>query len=84
MPAATLAGTGFIMAPSFAASLEREVTNGMQPYRHIGRRLRQAGGGCGRPAIALVLPDLAKSLTAIATDGPDVFYTGWIADRHRR
>ncbi|HEY6357680.1 MAG TPA: gamma-glutamyltransferase, partial [Vicinamibacterales bacterium] len=26
-------------------------------------------------------PDLAKSLTAIATDGPDVFYTGWIADR---
>jgi len=28
-----------------------------------------------------VLPDLAKSLAAIANDGPDVFYTGWIADR---
>jgi gamma-glutamyltranspeptidase/glutathione hydrolase len=28
-----------------------------------------------------VLPDLAKTLTAIATDGGDAFYTGWIADR---
>jgi gamma-glutamyltranspeptidase/glutathione hydrolase len=28
-----------------------------------------------------VLPDLAKSLSAIANDGPDVFYKGWIADR---
>jgi gamma-glutamyltranspeptidase/glutathione hydrolase len=28
-----------------------------------------------------VLGDLARSLTAIATDGPDAFYTGWIADR---
>ena len=29
----------------------------------------------------LVLPDLAKSMAAIAADGPAVFYRGWIADR---
>jgi gamma-glutamyltranspeptidase/glutathione hydrolase len=26
------------------------------------------------------LADLAKTLTSIATDGPDAFYTGWVAD----
>ena len=47
----------------------------------VGRRVRQArrrSVGGGRSARAA---DLAKSLQAIATDGPDVFYTGWIADR---
>ena len=29
----------------------------------------------------LVLKDLGKTLRAIATDGPDAFYKGWIADR---
>jgi gamma-glutamyltranspeptidase/glutathione hydrolase len=29
----------------------------------------------------LLLPDLAKSLSAIATGGADAFYRGWIADR---
>jgi len=81
MPAATLAGTGFIMAPSFAASLEREVTNGMQPYATSVAAYGKPGGGVWAAGDRLVLPDLAKSLTAIATDGPDVFYTGWIADR---
>ena len=28
-----------------------------------------------------MLADLGKTLRAIATDGPDVFYKGWIADR---
>lgn len=81
MPAATLAGTGFVMAPSFAASLEREVTNGMKPYATSVAAYGKPGGGAWAAGDRLVLPDLAKSLTAIATDGPDVFYTGWIADR---
>src|SRR4030095_8554844 len=29
----------------------------------------------------LVLTDLGRTLRAIATDGPDAFYKGWIADR---
>ena len=39
------------------------------------------GGGAWAAGDRLVLPDLAKTLRAIATDGPDVFYKGWIADR---
>jgi len=81
MPAATLAETGFVMAPSFAASLEREVMNGMKPYATSVAAYGKPGGGAWTAGDRLVLPDLAKSLTAIATDGPDVFYKGWIADR---
>jgi len=39
------------------------------------------GGGDWAAGDRLVLADLAKSLSAIAIDGPDVFYKGWIADR---
>jgi gamma-glutamyltranspeptidase/glutathione hydrolase len=81
MPAATLAATGFVMAPSFAASLEREVTSGMKPYATSVAAYRKPDGGAWAAGDRLVLPDLAKSLSAIAADGPDVFYKGWIADR---
>src|SRR5438270_8964506 len=39
------------------------------------------GGGTWAGGDRLILTDLAKTLRAIATDGPDVFYKGWIADR---
>jgi gamma-glutamyltranspeptidase/glutathione hydrolase len=39
------------------------------------------GGGEWREGDRLMLADLATTLRAIATGGPDVFYTGWIADR---
>jgi gamma-glutamyltranspeptidase/glutathione hydrolase len=39
------------------------------------------GGGEWAEGDTLVLGDLAKTLRAIAAGGPDVFYTGWIADR---
>ena len=35
----------------------------------------------GRQAIVWCSPDLGKTLRAIAENGPDVFYKGWIADR---
>jgi gamma-glutamyltranspeptidase / glutathione hydrolase len=81
MPAATLAQSGFVMAPSFAQSLQREVANGMKPYASSVAAYAKPDGGTWVAGDRLVLPDLAKSLTAIATDGPDVFYKGWIADR---
>jgi gamma-glutamyltranspeptidase/glutathione hydrolase len=81
MPAATLAKDGFVMAPSLASSLSREVGNGMKPYPTSVAAYGKPGGGAWAAGDRLVLPDLAKTLTAIATDGPDVFYTGWIADR---
>jgi gamma-glutamyltranspeptidase/glutathione hydrolase len=39
------------------------------------------GGGQWAAGDRLVLKDLAATLRAIATDGPDAFYKGWIADR---
>ena len=47
----------------------------------LGRRLRQAGGGEWAAGDRLVLTDLGRTLRAIADDGPDAFYKGWIADR---
>ena len=38
------------------------------------------GGGEWAAGDRLVLKDLGKTLRAIATDGPDAFYKGWIAD----
>jgi gamma-glutamyltranspeptidase/glutathione hydrolase len=81
MPAAALAETGFVMAPSFAQSLQREVAGGMKPYAASVAAYAKPGGGAWTAGDRLVLPDLAKTLTAIATDGPDAFYKGWIADR---
>jgi gamma-glutamyltranspeptidase/glutathione hydrolase len=80
-PAADLAERGFVMAPSFARSLNGEVGRGMQPYPASVQAYGKPGGGQWAAGDRLVLPDLAKTLRAIATDGPDVFYTGWIADR---
>ena len=39
------------------------------------------GGGQWAGGDRLVLTDLGKTLRAIAIDGPDAFYKGWIADR---
>jgi gamma-glutamyltranspeptidase/glutathione hydrolase len=38
------------------------------------------GGGEWKEGDRLVLKDLGRTLRAIATDGPDAFYRGWIAD----
>jgi gamma-glutamyltranspeptidase/glutathione hydrolase len=39
------------------------------------------GGGSWAEGELIVLSDLATCLAAIANEGPDVFYQGWIADR---
>ena len=39
------------------------------------------GGGTWADGDRLMLKDLGETLRAIATDGPDAFYKGWIADR---
>lgn len=80
-PAAQLAAKGFRVSRSLASGLNGEMNRGMKPYP---ASIAAYGKPDGKPWVegdTLVLPDLAKTLTAIATDGPDVFYTGWIADR---
>ena len=83
-PAAELAAQGFVMAPSLASGLNRELREDGGPMRRFPASMAaygKPGGGAWAAGDRLVLADLAKSLRAIATDGPDAFYTGWIADR---
>jgi gamma-glutamyltranspeptidase/glutathione hydrolase len=81
MPAADLAAKGFVISASLARGLSNEVAGAMKPYAASLAAYGKPSGEAWAAGDRLVLPDLAKSLQAIANDGPDVFYTGWIADR---
>jgi gamma-glutamyltranspeptidase / glutathione hydrolase len=81
MPAAELASKGFVISASLARGLATEVAGPMKPYPASVAAYGKPDGSTWAAGDRLVLPDLAKSLEAIATSGPDVFYTGWIADR---
>jgi len=87
MPAADLAREGFRISASLARSLNGELfgsQNAPGAMRPFAASMAAYGKPDGEPwaeGDRLVLPDLARSITAIATDGPDVFYRGWIADR---
>ena len=87
MPAATLASKGFKLSKSLSNGLNSEV---LGTERGPGRMASfpasvaaygKPGGGEWKEGDTIILGDLGKTLTAIATDGPDAFYTGWIADR---
>ena len=80
LPAAQLASRGFPLDSSLAHSLTREVEQTMKPYAASVAAYGKPGGGSWQPGDTLVLADLGRTLNAIATDGADVFYTGWIAD----
>lgn len=86
-PAADLARQGFAMSASLARSLNGEVIGTSETPGSMTRfpasmaAYGKPGGAAWVAGDRLVLPDLAASLAAIATGGPDVFYTGWIADR---
>jgi len=80
MPAADLARNGFLVSRSLAGGLNREVAGPMKPFPGSVAAYGKPGGGQWAEGDTIVLGDLAKTLTAIATDGPDAFYTGWIAD----
>jgi gamma-glutamyltranspeptidase/glutathione hydrolase len=79
MPAAMLARDGFVMSESLAGSLNREVAERMKPFPASVAAYGKPDGTPWKAGDRIVLSDLAKTLTAIATDGPDVFYKGWIA-----
>lgn len=81
MPAAELAGKGFKLSKSLAAGLNSEVKGRMKPFPASVAAYGKPGGADWAEGDTIVLGDLSKTLTAIATDGPDAFYKGWIADR---
>jgi gamma-glutamyltranspeptidase/glutathione hydrolase len=80
LPGVALAEQGFIVSEALAASLNAELTI-MAKFPASVAAYGKTGGGPWTAGDRLALPDLARTLRAIATDGADVFYTGWIADR---
>ena len=91
MPAVQLAENGFVLSAGLARSLNSQLfpteRNGVPSGGVMGKypasvaAYGKPGGGQWAAGDRLVLADLGRTLRAIATDGPDVFYKGWIADR---
>ncbi|HRH41351.1 MAG TPA: gamma-glutamyltransferase, partial [Pyrinomonadaceae bacterium] len=79
-PAVRLAEEGFVISESLARALNREVSGSMSRFPASVAAYGKPGGGQWASGDKLILKDLGKTLRAIATDGPDVFYKGWIAD----
>ena len=80
MPAVDLAEKGFPLSPALARSLNAE-SKRMAAFPASVAAYGKPGGGEWAAGDLLVLTDLGRTLRAIATDGPDAFYKGWIADR---
>ncbi len=77
-PAIRLARDGFIVDSALAGSIARaknmvtKYSTAPTPYFPNGEAIKTG--------MRLVQPDLARTLAAIAADGPRAFYAGWIAD----
>jgi gamma-glutamyltranspeptidase/glutathione hydrolase len=80
MPGVLLAEQGFAMSAALARGLNREVAGPMAKFPASVAAYGKPGGGEWKAGERLVLKDLGKTLRAIAEEGPDAFYTGWIAD----
>jgi gamma-glutamyltranspeptidase/glutathione hydrolase len=80
MPAVALAEQGFVLSPALARSLNAEMTR-MAAFPASVAAYGKPGGGEWAAGDRLILTDLGRTLRAIATEGPGVFYKGWIADR---
>jgi gamma-glutamyltranspeptidase/glutathione hydrolase len=80
MPGVTLAEQGFVISAALARSLNSELTT-MAKFPASVAAYGKPAGGEWVAGDRLVLADLGRTLRAIATDGADAFYKGWIADR---
>jgi gamma-glutamyltranspeptidase/glutathione hydrolase len=81
LPAAQLASDGFVISDGLARGLNAQLAGVMGRFPASVDAYGKPGGGAWAGGDRLVLKDLGRTLRAIATDGPDVFYKGWIADR---
>jgi gamma-glutamyltranspeptidase/glutathione hydrolase len=80
-PAIALAEQGFTMSAGLARGLNGQLAGSMSRFPASVAAYGKPGGGTWAAGDRLVLPDLAKTLRAIGSEGADVFYKGWIADR---
>jgi gamma-glutamyltranspeptidase/glutathione hydrolase len=81
MPAVLLAEEGFSISHDLARGLNAQLAGAMGRFPASVEAYGRSGGATWAGGDRLVLKDLGKTLRAIATDGPDAFYKGWIADR---
>lgn len=81
MPAVAIAEEGFRVSAALADGLNAQIPGPMSAFPSSVAAYGKPGGGRWAAGDRLSLPDLGRTLRAIATDGPDTFYTGWIADR---
>lgn len=80
MPSVRLAEEGFVLSDSLARSINGQLSGAMGKFPASVAAYGKPGGGTWAGGDKIVLKDLGKTLRAIATDGPNAFYTGWIAD----
>jgi gamma-glutamyltranspeptidase / glutathione hydrolase len=80
MPSVKLAEEGFILSQSLARELNGQISGPMGKFPASVLAYGKPDGGKWEEGDKLALKDLGRTLRAIATDGPDVFYKGWIAD----
>ncbi|MGE0552948.1 MAG: gamma-glutamyltransferase [Gemmatimonadales bacterium] len=80
-PAVALARDGFVVSKDLAAGVNWLVESTRERHPETVAAYGKPGGGEWREGDRLVLPDLGRSLAAIAADGPDAFYKGWIGER---
>lgn len=80
LPAAQLASRGFRLSRALAAELNEQLKSTFAPFPASVEAYGKRGGTAWRAGDVLRLPDLARTLRAIADSGADAFYTGWIAD----
>ena len=80
MPGVSLAEQGFSISPALARSLNSELRR-MSKHPASVAAYGKPGGGEWTAGDRLILTDLGRTLRAIATEGADAFYKGWIADR---
>jgi gamma-glutamyltranspeptidase/glutathione hydrolase len=80
MPSVGLAD-GFTLSAALARGLNREVQGPMAAFPASVAAFGKPGGGEWADGDRFVQADLSKTLRAIAEQGADAFYKGWIADR---
>jgi gamma-glutamyltranspeptidase/glutathione hydrolase len=80
MPAVELAENGFALSAPLADELNMVLERFIGVFPSSKATYGKPDGTKWAAGDTLRLPQLGRALRAIAEQGPDVFYTGWIAD----